>query len=186
MDAPIGVVDQLGQRVTPRPDGHLERVEGEFGVQRSAHPPAHDGPAEGVDDEGGIDEACARPDVGQIGHPQPVRSRRREDPLDEIGRALADQSRPGRPDPLHAGHAGQAERAHKAGHPVAADGDPFPAQRAPGLARAIHTEVLAVDAGDVDRQRLITDRARRRWPDLGGVVGRRGDLQRPADRLDPE
>jgi hypothetical protein len=60
----------------------------------------------------------------------------------------------------------------------------------PDLARAVDAEVLIEDAPDLDLQRNILPGARRQpggIPPLGrmGVIGRGGDRQDLADRLDP-
>src|SRR3954447_6530386 len=65
----------------------LQRVQHEAGVSRAGDTPARacpragearpwDAPREDVDDESDIDETGPRRDVGKIGHPQGVRTRR--------------------------------------------------------------------------------------------------------------
>ena len=49
--------------------GLLQRVQHEAGVRRAGDTPADDPPGKGVDDEGDIDEARPRRDVGEVGHP---------------------------------------------------------------------------------------------------------------------
>ena len=74
-----------------------------------------------VDDEGDMDETGPRRDVGRVGHPQGVRTRRIELPIDAIertgGRGIADRG----PDRLSPHDALQAHRAHQALHGAASD-----------------------------------------------------------------
>src|SRR3954451_373096 len=55
-------------------------------VRGRAKPDPWDAPRKDVDDEGDIDETGPRRDVGKVGHPQGVRTRRFELPIDVIER----------------------------------------------------------------------------------------------------
>src|SRR5579859_2739825 len=181
----VAVVDEpCERRVATVPDGHLEGIEGQVGSERGADPPADDRPAEGVDDERAVDEPGPGPNVGQVGDPQAVGSRRAEDPLHEVSRALADERRLRRSDPLRARRAGQTERPHQPPDLVTTDSLALAAELAPQLTHAIHAEVGVVDPADGRAEGLVPDGPGGRRPDLGGVVARRGDLQRATDRLD--
>src|SRR5438270_257763 len=68
--------------------------------------------------------------------------------------------------------------------PVTADLDAFSIELAPDLLDAVHAEVGAVHACDLDLQPLIAELPGGRQPRDGGVVRGRGDLQRRTDRLD--
>ena len=68
--------------------GLFERIEGQLGAKRVRHPPAHDAPRVGVDDEGGVGEPSPRGHVSQVRHPQRIGAAHREDPVDPVGRAL--------------------------------------------------------------------------------------------------
>ena len=140
LDAPIGMVDETWQRVAPRPDRHFEGVERELRLQARAHLPAHDAAAEGVDDEGRIDEAPDGPHVGQVRQPEAVGGGRREHALDEIGRALLDRCGLGRSHPLGAGHALEPHPAHEPPDLVATGLDTQTPQGLPQLAHAVHPE----------------------------------------------
>ena len=49
--APVAVVDQAVEAgSTPAPDRHLQRVQGELGVEGCSHTPAHDPVAESIQD----------------------------------------------------------------------------------------------------------------------------------------
>ncbi len=69
--------------------GLLQRIQHEAGMGRAADPPADDAPGEGVDDEGHVDEAPPGGDVGEVRHPQRVRARCPELPVDPVERAGA-------------------------------------------------------------------------------------------------
>ena len=66
----------------------LERVEHEVGRQRRRDAPADDAAGEDVNHERDVDEAPPRCDVREIRHPELVRPRRGEIPIDEIERPL--------------------------------------------------------------------------------------------------
>lgn len=68
LHTPIAVVHEcLAERVSPRPERHLEGVEGKFGVQRVRDLPTHDGTGEHIGDERGVAEpAAAQLDVGDV------------------------------------------------------------------------------------------------------------------------
>src|SRR3954449_9157123 len=83
----IAVMDEAAAPDGPaRVQGLLQRVEHEASVSRAGDAPADDAPREDVDDEGDIDETGPRRDVGKVGHPQGVRTRRFELPIDAIER----------------------------------------------------------------------------------------------------
>src|SRR5690606_35505932 len=65
----------------PFVQGLLESVEHKARMRCPAHPPADDAAGVGVDDEGHVDEARPCADVGEVRKPEPVRSRRVEDPI---------------------------------------------------------------------------------------------------------
>jgi hypothetical protein len=86
---PLGILDRnvlhtaiavVDEAATPdRPalvQGLLQCVQHKAGVSGARDTPTDDAPGKGVDDEGDIDEAGPRRDVGEVGHPQGVRARR--------------------------------------------------------------------------------------------------------------
>jgi hypothetical protein len=66
------------------PEGLLQRIQGQVGAHGSRRPPADDHPCENIDDEGDVDEAGPRRDIGEIGDPELVWPVRMEHPADEI------------------------------------------------------------------------------------------------------
>src|SRR3954449_11931661 len=149
----IAVMDEAAAPDGPaRVQGLLQRVEHAASVSRAGDAPADDAPREDVDDEGDIDETGPRRDVGKVGHPQGVRTRRFELPIDAIertrGRRIADCGA----DPFARHHALQTHRAHQARYSAASDRDPFPEKLSPDLADAVNSEVLLVHAPDFGPQ----------------------------------
>ena len=80
----------------------------------------------------------------------------------------------------------EPDLAHQSLDPAAPDRRPFALQLPPHLAGPVDAEVLGMHAPDLRHQLRIPQRARRRRSLLGRVVRGRGELQRRADRLDPE
>jgi len=83
-----------------RVDRHLERVDGEVTAQRGRRLPPDDGPREHVDDERDVGPAGVGLHVGEVCDPQPVRCRRHELPIDEVGCAKVRGVAMGREAPL--------------------------------------------------------------------------------------
>jgi hypothetical protein len=169
--------------------GLLQGIQHEAGVRRPAHPPADDAPRISIDHEGHVHEAAPGRDVGEVADPQRMRPRRLELPLDPIQRAggwAGDRGAdlPAPHSPL------QAHGPHQARHCAAGDPDPLPAQLAPDLPDTVDAEVLFEHAPDRDGQSRIAFGPCRQLARIGtprsmSVVGRRGDRQQLADRLDP-
>ena len=68
LHAAVAVMNQaLGVRA--RPEGLLERVQGQIGTQRVGRPPANNLSREGIDHKGDVYESAPRGDVAQIRHP---------------------------------------------------------------------------------------------------------------------
>jgi hypothetical protein len=63
------------------PNGHVERVEHELGLQVGGHGPAHDPAAADIEDDREIEESRPRGDVGDIGDPELIGALRPERPL---------------------------------------------------------------------------------------------------------
>ena len=170
--------------------GLLERVEHEAGVRAPRNSPADDAPGIGIDHEGHVDEARPGRDVGEGGDPEHVRARRLELPVDAIEWArrglVADRG----PHRLAPHGPLQAHGPHQARHRAAGDPDPLPAELPPDLPDAIDAEVRLKDPPDLDHQRRVASGSGRQpagisAPSGVGVIGRRGDRQHAADRLDP-
>ena len=82
--------------------------------------------------------------------------------------------------------ADEAQLPHQPLDGAAGDRDPLALQLAPHLPRAVDPEVLAVGVAQLHLQGLVAHPPGGGPASSGGVVRRRGNLQLPADRLDPE
>ena len=191
-------MDQAGDVLAgplPRPQPHVQGVQGQVGAQAGGHLPADDHAGEHVEDERGVDPAGVRADVGQVGDPELVRRRR-----DELA---ARPGRPGRsvsaPSPI------VVLRVFSRRMPAQALGPHQPLDRAAGHLDALAVE-LGVDLpGAVDAEVVLVDdladprhQLARRAPPAPTAAGswRRsrcsGRSATPAscstvaDRLDPE
>ena len=141
-----------------------------------------------VDHKGDIDDASPRRDVGEIGHPQDVRRRRLELAVDAIQRARNGLVLKGRADRLAPNDALQSHGFHQAGDGAARHILALPLQLPPDLARPVDMEVLLEHPAHLALQHAVKPRPQLTGIDpLGGVVmiGRWGDRQNLADRLDP-
>ena len=168
----------------------LESIQRKIASKRARHTPAHDPSREDVGDEGHVDEARPRGDVGEIRHPKLIRTIGGEVPLNEIrrskGRMIGDRG-------LERSAAYDALEAHLTHQPLyrtSGDFDPFSAKLTPDFARTVDAEVLLPDPLDLLAELDVANRPSRkpRGVRLAGlllVVGRRGDRKLSADRLDP-
>src|SRR5450759_1357081 len=163
---------------------------------------ANDPLGEHVHDERDVAEPGPRPDICEVGDPDPVRRRRCEVPVQQVAGPHAVLGRDRGPGALVAAHPGQAQQAHRTVHrPGRRCGDQGAPQVGRHLATPIQTlrgqpahPVLVEGPGDllhrVHDQRVAHGPGRDRSTGLiPGPVGPRGDLaallaQDPADRLD--
>ncbi len=115
----IGVMDDVFRPALLK--RHLEGGENQAGAQVAGHGPAHDTAAEGIQDDGQVEEAGPGWQVGDVGHPQPVGGLGRELPVDQIGgRPVAVPALRGARS-LAPAHPGQVGPTHQSGDPFAAD-----------------------------------------------------------------
>ena len=160
MDPAVRVMHQPVKRTLPRPERLLEGVEGEVGAERAGDLPADDRPRVDIGDEGHVHEARPRADVGEVGDPEPVRRRRVEVTLHEVGRprrCLVSDRRALRL-PTH--RADQPDLLHQPFDGAACCRDAFAVELTPELARAVHAEVLGMDLPEFQRQCFIAYLAR--------------------------
>ncbi len=175
-------MDELTQaRFLARPDRLLERVKAEICAQAARRLPADDHAGEAVDDEGDVDHASMCLHVGDVTDPQPVRSRRVEVALDEVGGSLGAVSGRDRGEDLAApGGASDPELTHQPLDGAARDLDAFAVERDPDLVGAVHLEVCLPHALDLGLEVFVLQSSLRRRSLLGGVIGGRSDRQDPA------
>src|SRR5258705_8270045 len=176
--------------IGPRVERLLESIQGQVAAKRARHAPADDPPREHVRDERDVDEASPRHDIREVCHPELIRAIGLEAPPHEIGRAIGELVRNRRLDLSPANHALKAHLPHQPLDGATSHVDLLSQQLSPDLASAIDTEVLLPHPLDLHAQLTIANRSPAklggiREPCLVLVVGRRGDLQLLADRLDP-
>ncbi len=104
-------MDEACEVMPASEDRHLQGIESKVGPQGSGRPPAHDPAAEGIDNERGVGKAGGRPDVGEIGDPEPIGGRRGEGPFDKVDRSSRLIGGSGGPNAAHAGRAGKVTAA---------------------------------------------------------------------------
>ena len=131
-----------------------------------------------------------RRDIGEVRDPQRVRPRCLELPIDVIERARRRLAAHRRADRLPTDDALQAHALHQSFDRAAGDVVAVALQLTPDFARAVDLKILVIHALDLLLQRSVALGALRRRLGLRPatrplVVGGRGDLQYPADRLDP-
>ena len=186
MAAGVGVHRQALELGAPAAPGHLQGVEDHRCAHVGGDAPADDEAAERVDDQAHVGGAGAGGDRGEVGDPQPVRGRCGEVAAHQIAGALRAGGGLGGAHPALAGRPGDAGGAHQPGDLVAADVMAGPAGRRPELAGPVDPPVGRPDRHQRRSHRPVAASPLRLGPRLGVVIRRRGELQSPPDRLDPE
>jgi len=189
--ASVGVVNQVLRiaRLTGV-KGLLQGVEHEVGGHGAADAPAHDTPGEHVDNKGHIQPALPGRDIGEVRDPELIGSIRGELAVDPIQRTRRRPIRNGGAHRLASACAAQAQATHEPFHRTARHGNGFPVHLLPDLIGAIHPQVGIPDSFDLRNQPFIAlgpvaTPFRMALPDRMAPVGRRGNPQHSADRLDP-
>ena len=83
----VGMMDHA--RGPPRRQRHVQSIEHQLAGKCRRHRPADNAAAERIEHDGEIEKACPGRNVGDVGHPQPIRRFRREVALDQVGRLAA-------------------------------------------------------------------------------------------------
>ena len=111
-----------------------------------------------VEDEGGVDPAGVRLDVGQVGHPEPVGLVGSELALDEVSRTVLALVEAGRHlvGPATAGPR-KAQFTHETLDGAAGHADALPVELGPDLVGPIDLEVRTPDPGDLLLQLLVAN-----------------------------
>jgi hypothetical protein len=182
----VAVRDGLVLGWLATPDGHLERVDDEFGADVVCDRPAHHAATERVEDRGEIDRAFTGQMFGHVHHPEPVWALGVELAADEIVAGLPGRVAAGAAPPAPPICALDAGLAHEPLDPFAgtASAEPQPELGVhPGRAIGAARHPMDVDdrvgqdrIGPVtiaDRARLSTDRTRRSTPSSRDNTSRR-------------
>ena len=168
----------------PLLDGHVQSGQHEGRAQMGLHRPADDAATPDVEHHRQVEKPAPCGDVGDVGHPELIRARRREGPAHQIGRRPGVGRTRGRHDELAAADAPQLGGAHQARdalatHPPAPRDQLGMDPRGPvGSAR------VDVNRLNLRRQRGVLSRPRTRGTSVPRVVPAGGDLQHPAQSGD--
>jgi hypothetical protein len=76
---------QQSLRLSTPPDRHDQSVRDQLSHHRGAHRPADNAAGEEIDDDGNIEPALGRPEIGEVGNPLLVRLLGLELAVEEIG-----------------------------------------------------------------------------------------------------
>lgn len=121
----VVVRDGLALSRLASPDGHLQRVDNEFGADVIRDRPAHHASAERVEHRGEIHRAFTGPMFGHVHHPQSVGTVGVELAADEILAGLRGRVSSGAAPPATAIDPGNAGLAHEALDPLAGAANPL-------------------------------------------------------------
>src|SRR2546428_721922 len=180
----IGVVDESGLG-TATSDRHLERCGDDLGLQGSAHRPADDAAGAGVDDHREIEEPFVAPDVRDVGHPEPVRTRGGEVAADQVGDHRGDLAADRGPRPSPAMRAVQAQLAHQAGDALAADADALgQAELGVDPRRTVRAATVLMDLADDRGEHLVAKSPLALGPGAPGVEAALGNAEHAAGGAD--
>ena len=170
--------------------GLLEGIEDEVRGHGATDPPADDVSGEHVDDEGHVDHPLPARNVRKIRYPQLIWPLSSELTVDPVQRTRCARVAQRRAHSLAANDAAKAMPAHQPLDGAAGHGHAVALELFPDLDRTVDLVVGVPDALDFGQQRCIALGAgttQIRIASLGNTapIGRRGDLQYAADRLDP-
>ena len=181
----VRVVDHL-LRLPPY-HRHGERLLDQFGPQMGLHRPAHDQAAPGVQDHGHVQPARLRADIGEIRHPELIRSRSREVPVHQVRcwtRLPVPPGEPGLPvppaRPLNPGFPHQSTDTLRA--------RPFPSSSQFGMQTrpTVNSPVLVPDLHDLFPKCLVPASSIRGRTFQPGVVPTGGETSAPGTSPESE
>ena len=190
LNAPIAMVNEPAAYRPPIMEGLHQGVEHKVGVGHPGHFPADDPAGESIDDKGDINEPAPGRDIGKVGNPQGIGPGCLELAIDPILRTGCRRIAFGRLDPFAPDRALHAHFLHQPLNRAAGHVLTLAPELAPDLARPVDLEVGVEDPADFLFQPAIAPGAGRGASGFAphrqmGMVGRRGDRQNLADRLDP-
>jgi hypothetical protein len=176
----VGVMDHCGGSSLPQ--RHVQCFQHQLGAQMSRHRPADDPAAEGVEHHREIQESCPGRDVGDVSHPQAIRSGCDEVAIDQIGcrTRVAISDRGGYP--LAPAHAGQACCPHQSRHSLATHLDSSSRQFGVDARHTVGSARALMNRAHPQTQFRVRSGARRRWPLTPRVIPAGGDFQHSAHR----
>src|SRR5690606_32058502 len=136
----------------------LERIQCDIATQRARHSPTDDRAGVRIDHEGDVPRASPRRDVAQSRHPQSVRPRHSEGPIDTVQSAILQLVGDRGSDAFTAYNAAQAEVAHESFGRTTRHLDAFAIELLPHFVGAVNAIVLVPHALHFRLQRLVAFR----------------------------
>src|SRR5271170_7409081 len=151
----------------------------------SLHRPAHDPAAEGVEHDREIQESRPGRDVGDVSHPQAIRSGCDEVTIDQIGRWTCMAVTHCGGYPLAPAHTDQACRVHQPRYALAPHLDALSLEFGVDARRAIGPARVLMNRSHPRAEFRVRPGARRRRPLTPRVVPAGGDFQHPTHPRNP-
>ena len=164
----------------PLLDGHVQRRQHEGRAQMRLHRPPDDAATPDVEHHRQVEKTAPRGDVGDVGHPELIRPRRREGALYQVGRRPGVDRTRGRHDERAATGAPQLGGAHQARDPLATHPPAPRDQLGMDPWGPVGPARVAVNRLNRRRQRGVLSRPLTRGPSVPRVVPAGGDLQHSA------
>ncbi len=149
------------------------------------HCPAHDLPAPGIQNHGEKEESRPGRYVGDVGHPESIRTRDVEVPLDQIRCRTGLRTPYCRTKTFPTTYALQASCLHQTSHPLAADSDSLLVKLEMNSGNPVGPSRVFMNLTDPLRQRRVGHAPGRRRSLDPRVVPAGGDAQRPAHHPNP-
>lgn len=189
--APVAVMDQSALLRLPCIKRLLQGIKNKVCLHVAANAPAHDTPREHIDNKGNIRKALPGRDKSEVSHPELVGALCGEVTIDPIQRVRGYMIRPSGPYPSSSHFALQPKVAHQALHRAAGHSDTLPMHCSPDLLGPIDFTVGSPEAVNLKLEHFILlgpvgSKLRPAKPCCMTPISRRGDLQNPADRLNPK
>ena len=161
-----------------------------FGLLYDSNHYSDNAPGKNIDHEGDVDEALPGGDIGEVGDPQGIRPGRMELPVHLVMRAGRCLVADGCLHRLAAHRARKPDLPHQPCRGAACDPDSFAVELPPDFPHAVDLEIILPDPADLRPKPSVALRAGRETIGIGPasgvlVIGRWGDRQHAADRLDP-
>jgi hypothetical protein len=145
-------MDDVGR--TSPPKRHVERIQHDLGMQCGCHRPTDNPPAEGIENDGEIEEPRPCRNVCNVCHPEHIRLVRSEVTVDEVGRLTTLAPHRRRHEPA-AADPGEIGISHQAGHALAANVHPLIGKFGMNARYAIRTVGVGMRRADFRCERRI-------------------------------
>lgn len=163
-------------------DGHVESLKDELRPQVSLHGPADHAPAARIEHDCEEEEARPGRDLGDVRHPEPVRTLDDETALNEVGRHRCTLAADGGGDEAATAHSTQARRTHEASDALAPQPRPLVDELGVNPGHAVGPTRSSVDLVDAIEQDRVLGRAMDRRARPRRIVPARRHAEQPTHR----